>query len=156
MPKIPTNYLIDAFNRYCENIRRIKPNFTRFKDGNLIKCGLKHLSAFQMEMLFLWFLKEKKHMQPMIGAALSKGIISDFINASHKEYGFYNKLERFAKQYAGAEKTGEEIKTETGEMIKALGKLKKELSEKLKPFNYQIRAKIAEEAAKEERKKNKF
>jgi hypothetical protein len=150
--KLPTNAIMDAFKRYCEAIRKTKPVFTRFKDGNLIKHALKHLSAFQIEMLFLWFLREKKHMRPTIGAALSKGIISDFINASQREYGFYNKLEKLAKQYTDTEKTSKEIKAETGEMTKALTKLKSELSEKLKPFSYQTQAKIAEETAKEERK----
>lgn len=130
--KLPTNAMMDAFKRYCEIIRRTKPQFIRFKDGNLIKNGLKHISPFQMEMLFIWFLKEKKHMQPAIGAALSKGIISDFINASHREYGFYNNLEQMAKQYTGTKKTDEEIKTETGEMLKALEKLKTEFAKKVK------------------------
>lgn len=146
---------MDAFKRYCETIRKIKPDFTRFKDGNLIKHAFRHLSRFQIEMLFIWFLKEKKHMQSTIGAALSKGTINDFINASHKEYGFYNKLEQLAKQYADTGKTNEEIKNETGEMVKALAKLRNELSEKLKPFSYQNRAKIAEEAAKAERSERK-
>jgi hypothetical protein len=155
MAKLPTNALMDAFKRYCEVIRKASPQFTRFKDGNLIKHGLKHLSEFQLEMLFLWFLKEKKHMRPTIGAALSKGIISDFIGASRREYGFYNKLEQLAKLYAGDKKTGEEIKTETGEMVKALEKLKAELAEKTRPFNYQTRAEIAEETAKAERSERK-
>lgn len=156
MPKLPTNALMEAFKRYCEAIRKTKAVFTRFKDGNLIKRALKHLSEFQVETLFLWFLKEKKHMQPTVGAALSKGIISDFIKASQREYGFYNKLEQMAKLYAGDKKTGEEIKTETGRMVEALEKVKAELSKKIKPFSYQTYAKIAEETAKEERKKNKF
>jgi len=151
--KLPTNTMMDAFKRYCEAIRKTKPVFTRFKDGNLIKHALKHLSEFQIEMLFLWFLREKKHMRPTIGAALSKGIISDFINAGQKEYGFYNKLEKLAKQYIDAEKNSKEIKTEADEMTKILEKLRGELSEKLRPFSYQARAKIAEETAKEERKK---
>jgi hypothetical protein len=153
MSKLPTNVLMDAFKRYCEAIRKVSPQFTRFKDGNLIKHGLRHLSEFQVEMLFLWFLKEKKHMRPTIGAALSKGIIGDFIDANRREYGFYNKLEQLAKLYAGDKKTGEEIKTETMEMIEALEKLKAELAKKVRPFNYQTRAKIAEETAAMERKK---
>jgi len=67
-------------------------------------------------------------MRPTIGAALSKGIISDFINASHKEYGFYNKLEQMARRYTDTDRNNEEIKTEANEMIKSLEKLKKEFS----------------------------
>jgi hypothetical protein len=144
---------MDAFKRYCETIRRVKPVFTRFKDGNLIKQGLKHLSEFQMEMLFIWFLKEKKHMRPTIGAALSKGIIGDFINTSYKEYGFYNKLGQLAKQYIDASQSNKQIKDEANKMISKLEKLKADLIKKVKPFSYQTTAKIAEEAAKEKRKK---
>ncbi len=144
---------MDAFKRYCETIRKTKPVFVRFKDGSLIKHALKHISPFQTEMLFIWFLKNKIHMQPTIGAALSKGIITDFIKASKREYGFYNRLDQLARQYADIKKSGEEIKTEADEMIKALEKLKTELSKKIQPFSYGERAKIAEEAAAEERKK---
>jgi hypothetical protein len=154
MSKIPTNALMDAFKRYCEEIRKTKPIFTRFKDGNLIKNALKYLSPFQTEMLFLWFLKDKRHMQPTIGAALSRGIINDFINASHAEYGFYNKLEQMAKKYSPPEKISK-VKVETNEMAKALLKLKKELAKKMKPFSHQIRAKISEEVAAKERKYKK-
>jgi len=87
-PKVPTNALMNSFQKYCEAIRKNKPYFTRFKDGSLIKNALRHLSKFQIEMLFIWFLKEKRNMQPTIGAALCKEIIRDFINASHKEYVF--------------------------------------------------------------------
>ncbi|MFH0803764.1 MAG: hypothetical protein V1877_01445 [Candidatus Tagabacteria bacterium] len=152
MPKLPTKVLMESFEEYSKAIRKTKPNFTRFKDGNLIKNALRHISKFQIEMLFLWFLKEKIHMQPTIGAALSKGIISDFIKASRKEYGFYNKLDQLARQYANIKKGDEEIKTEAGEMVKALEKLKAELIKKVRPFSHRERAKIAEEVAAEERK----
>ena len=150
-PKLPTNALMNSFLSYCEAIRKTKPFFTRFKDGNLIKYALGHLSEFQIEMLFIWFLKNEIRMQPTIGAALCKEVITDFIKASYKKYGFYNELEQLAKQYAGTGKTNEEIKTEAGEMAKALAKLKNELSEKLKPFSYQSRSRLAEEVAKLER-----
>jgi hypothetical protein len=153
MPKLPTNALMELFDRYSKTIRQIKPSFTRFKDGNLIKNALRHISKFQTEMLFLWFLKEKTHMQPTIGAALSKGIIDDFIKASRKEYGFYNKLDQLARQYANIKKTDEEIKTEADEMVKSLEKLKAELTKKVRPFSHRERAKIAEEVAVLERKK---
>jgi len=152
MAKLPTNALMESFEEYSKAIRKTKPNFTRFKDGNLIKNALRHISKFQIEMLFLWFLKEKNHMQPTIGAALSKGIITDFIKASQKEYGFYNKLDQLARQYAKVKKGDEEMKTETGEMVKALEKLKAELTRKVRPFSHRERAKIAEEVAIEERK----
>jgi hypothetical protein len=152
MAKLPTNALMESFDEYSKAIRKIKPNFTRFKDGNLIKNALRHISKFQVEMLFLWFLKEKTHMQPTIGAALSRGIIDDFIKASRKEYGFYNKLDQLARQYADVRKSEGEMKTEADEMVKALEKLKAELAGKIRPFSYGERAKIAEEVAAEERK----
>ncbi|MFH0803674.1 MAG: hypothetical protein V1877_00970 [Candidatus Tagabacteria bacterium] len=152
MPKLPTNALMESFEEYSKAIRKTKPNFTRFKDGNLIKNALRHISKFQVEMLFLWFLKEKIHMQPTIGAALSKGIITDFIKASRKEYGFYNKLDQLARRYANIKKGDEEMKTEAGEMIKALEKLRADFSKKVKPFSYRERARIAEEISAQERK----
>jgi len=95
-------------------------------------------------------------MKPTIGAALSGGIISDFINASHREYGFYNKLEQLAKKYGDAKKTDKELESEVGKMTKALEKLKSGLSKKVRAFSHRTRAEIAEETAKEERKNNKF
>lgn len=150
--KLPTNALMESFEKYCKAIRKIKPNFIRFKDGNLIKHGLKHISLFQMEMLFLWFLKEKKHMRPTIGAALSKGIINDFINASRREYGFYAKLEKLAKQYIATAQSADQIKNEASKMVKRLEELKTGFSKKIKPFTPKERAQIAEEVAKLERK----
>ncbi len=143
-PKLPTNILMQSFQKYCEAIRKIKPCFIRFKDGNLIKNALRHLSKFQIEMLFIWFLKEKINMQPTIGAALCKEIIRDFINASHKEYGFYNKLEQLANQYIDNKWSSKEIKHETNEMLATLQKLKADLSKKVKPFSPQERTQITE------------
>ena len=153
---VPTNALIKSFKEYCEAIRKIKPIFTRFKDGNLIKSALNHLSALQIEMLFVWFLKRERKMQPTIGAALCKEVIADFINASHKEYGFYGNLEQLAKQYVNAATSGEKIKTETGKMAEALEKLKAELSKKFRPFSHAVRTQIMEEASAAERKRKNF
>lgn len=83
-------------------------------------------------------------MQPTIGAALCKKIIRDFINTSHKEYGFYNKLGQLANQYIDNKRSGKEIKRETDKMLKALEKLKADLSEKVKPFSPQERTQIME------------
>ncbi len=143
-PKLPTNALMNSFQKYCEAIRKNKPYFTRFKDGSLIKNALGHLSRFQIEMLFIWFLKEKRNMQPTIGAALCKEIIRDFINASHKEYGFYNNLEQLAGQYIEGGHNNQEIKRETEEMLMTLQKLKADLSEKVRPFTSRERTQITE------------
>mgnify|MGYP001614075764 CR=1 FL=1 len=143
-PKLPTNALMDSFQKYCEAIRKTKPSFTRFKDGNLIKNASRHISKFQIEMLFIWFLKEKRNMQPTVGAALCKEIIRDFMNASHKEYGFYNKLEQLANQYMDNKRNCKEIKLETDKMLKALEKLKADFSKKVKPFSPQERTQITE------------
>ena len=83
-------------------------------------------------------------MQPTIGAALCKEIIRDFINASHKEYGFYNKLEQLANQYIDNKRGCEEIKHETDEMLATLEKLKADFSKKVKPFSPQERTRITE------------
>lgn len=148
--KIPTNSLMESFQNYCESVRKTRPNFIRFKDGNLIKHALKHLSASQIELLFIWFLKEKRHMQPAIGSALSKGIISDFINASGREYNFYSKLDKWARFY----RNGKKIEAGGATMNEALEKFRAELFEKTKFLSDQRRAQISEEVAKLERKKH--
>jgi len=61
-------------------------------------------------------------MKPTIGAALCKEVIDDFIQASLKEYGFYNTLERIALQYSRREP--EEVRGEAQAMVEALKKLK--------------------------------
>ncbi len=143
-PKLPTNALMQSFQKYCEAIRKTKPCFTRFKDGNLIKNALPHLSKFQIEMLFIWFLEEKKSMQPTIGAALCKEIISDFINASHKKYGFYNNLEQLANRHIDSKHSNKEIKREADEMVMTLQRLKADFSEKVRLFTHQERTQITE------------
>lgn len=73
MPKIPTNALLESFEKYCQAIRQTKPRFIRFKDGKLIKNALNHISKFQIEILFLWFLKEKKtHAADYRGGAFQR------------------------------------------------------------------------------------
>lgn len=126
--KIPTNSLMESFQKYCEAIRKTKPDFIRFKDGSLIKHALKYLSASQIELLFIWFLKEKGHMRPSVGAALSRGIISDFISAGRREYNFYSKLDKWARFYRGGEKAG----AGGAAMNEALEKFKAELLGKIK------------------------
>ncbi len=148
--KIPTNSLMESFRKYCESIRKTKPNFIRFKDGNLIKHALKYLSASQIDLLFIWFLKEKGHMRPAIGSALSKGIISDFINASRREYNFYSKLDKWARFYS----SGKKIEAGSAAMNEALEKFRAELFGKTKFLSDRGRTQISEEVAKLERKKH--
>lgn len=148
--KIPTNDLLRTFDRYCQTIRGVRPIFVRFKDGNLIKHALRHLNEFQVDMLFVWFLKEKVKMQPTIGAALCKEVISDFITTSHREYGFYSRLDQLWRQYNPD--TRQFVKKEDADaMVEALAKLKAQLLSKLNPFGHGEQSKIAEEVAAEER-----
>ncbi|MFH0791635.1 MAG: hypothetical protein V1905_00215 [bacterium] len=85
-------------------------------------------------------------MQPMIGSALCKEVVADFIDTSHRQYGFYGGLEQLARKYTP--KTESEIKTEASSMIEALAKLKASFG---MPFSHQERAAIAEETAMTER-----
>jgi hypothetical protein len=140
-PKLPTNALMRSFNQYCKAIRKTKPVFVRFKDGGLIKHALKHVTEFQLEMLFIWFLREKTAMQPAIGAALCKEVIADFIDTSHKQYGFYGGLEQLARRYTPRPEA--EIKTEASSMAEALKKLKESFG---LPFSQQEQARMREEA----------
>lgn len=136
-PKLPTNALIGAFSTLCQAIRGTKPVITPFKDGNLIKWALRHLNEGQIQILFAWFLKEKRGMQPTIGAALSKAIVGAFFEAAQKEYGFYLKYEGILRQHI-LSKTQEQAKTQEAkpvkpdekqrEMVDALGKLALKMS----------------------------
>ncbi len=143
--KLPTIALMGAFKRYCERIRREKPTFERGKDGNLIKRALKHLTPFQLEMLFIWHLQENKKMQATIGAALCKEVIDSFLETSGKEYGFYGRLEGMARNCdAGLADRKDELVT----MREMVDKLKRSLA---MPFSFQERAEMAVEASHAER-----
>ncbi|MBI4160047.1 replication protein [Candidatus Wolfebacteria bacterium] len=130
--KLPTNSLMGAFSHYSKTIRGVKPKFERFKDGNLIKCTLKHLTESQVEMLFLWFLKEKTNMRPAIGAALCKEVIADFIDTSHREYGFYARLDDLWRRYSRSRDRPQNATTESNakQMVEQLSELKKRLASK--------------------------
>ncbi len=119
---LPTRYFFGKFAQLCQAIRHTRPIFVKFKDGNLLKHALRHLTEFQLELELIWFLQNKREMTPTIGAALCKEVIDDFIKASFKEYGFYNSLERTALQYSRREP--EEVHSETAAMADALRKLK--------------------------------
>lgn len=119
---IPTRYFFWKFKQLCKSIRHANPVLIKLKDGNLIKNALKHLTKFELEIEFIWFLQNKQAMQPTIGSALSKEVISDFIKASHQEYGFYGNLERTAMRYCNARR----LKIyNTSAMVEALERLKK-------------------------------
>lgn len=97
--KIPTVQLLGDFKRLCEGIRGTKPIFVRWKDGNLIKAALKHLNEGQLQLLFAWFLKERRKMQATVGAALCREVIEAFIASSEREQGFYLKWENTRARY---------------------------------------------------------
>lgn len=118
----PTRYFFGKFAQLCWGIRKTRPVFVKFKDGNLLKHALRHLTEFQLELELIWFLENKREMQPTIGAALCNEVINDFIQTSLKEYGFYNSLERIALRYSRREPA--EVKGETAAMADALRKLK--------------------------------
>ena len=121
---IPTRYFFWKFKQLCRAIRRAESPLIKFKDGNLIKHALKHLTKFELEIEFIWFLQNKPNMQPTIGAALSREVISDFIKASHREYGFYGNLERTAMRYCNSRRPNI---YNASAMVDALKKLKESL-----------------------------
>ncbi len=125
-PILPTRYFFGKFSQLTWGIRHTRPIFVKFKDGNLLKHALRHLTEFQLELELVWFLQNKPEMKPTIGAALCKEVIDDFIQASLKEYGFYNTLERTALQYSRREP--EEVRGEAAAMVEALKKLKDSFS----------------------------
>lgn len=117
---IPTRYFFWKFKQLCRAIRHANPSLIKFKDGNLIKHALKHLTKFELEIELIWFLQNKPGMQPTIGAALSSEVIRDFIKASHREYGFYGNLERTAMRYCNTRR----LAVNASAMVEALRRLK--------------------------------
>lgn len=117
--KLPTVQLLGDFKKLCEGIRNSKPIFVRFKDGNLVKAALKHLNQGQLQLLFAWFLHERKQMRATIGAALCKEVIEAFVKASEHEQGFYLKWEGVRARYLKNENAVNEE-----EMRKKLAELK--------------------------------
>ena len=123
---IPTRYFFGKFRQLCQAIRNTEPTFVKFKDGNLLRHALCHLTEFQLELELIWFLQNKKEMRPSLGAALCKEVIRDFIKASCQEYGFYRNLEQIALKYGKGEKTKTEDETkDMNELVNALKELKK-------------------------------
>lgn len=134
---LPTRYFFGKFSQLCRGIRHTEPIFVKFKDGNLIKHALRHLTEFQLEMEFIWFLENKREMKAGIGAALCKEAIGDFIKASYREYGFYGRLERIALKYGNARgPTNQNEADSTSAMVEALKRLKESLD---MSFNFQKR-----------------
>ncbi len=123
---IPSRYFLWKFGQLCQAIRKTKPVLVKYKDGNLLKLALEHLTEFQLELELVWFLENKKEMSPSLGAALCREVIRDFIKASSRQYGFYGNLERVAMKYNGVKnmKTGNENEKMSA-MVEALKKLKK-------------------------------
>ncbi len=125
---LPTRYFFGKFSQLCRGIRCTEPIFVKFKDGNLLKHALRHLTEFQLEMEFIWFLENKLEMKASIGAALCKEVIEDFIKASYQEYGFYGRLERIALKYGNARgPTNQNEADSMGAMVEALKRLKESL-----------------------------
>lgn len=123
---IPSRYFLWKFGQLCQAIRKTKPVLVKYKDGNLLKLALEHLTEFQLELELVWFLENKKEMSPSLGAALCREVIRDFIKASSRQYGFYGNLERIALKYSGRKNsnTGNESEKMSA-MVEALKKLKK-------------------------------
>jgi len=123
---IPSRYFLWKFGQLCQAIRKTKPVLVKYKDGNLLKLALEHLTEFQLELELVWFLENKKEMNPSLGAALCREVIRDFIKAGSRQYGFYGNLERTALKYNGHKNsnTGNESEKMSA-MVEALKKLKK-------------------------------
>ena len=114
-----------TFGRYMHAFRGndFKIAYERGKDGRLMSRAVRHLSFFQIEMLFVWFAREKKHMKPAVGSVLCRTIIDEFIDASHRREGFYSELESAALRVSGRNKA--EVEGEVNSMQDALRELKK-------------------------------
>lgn len=121
---VSSTLILRTFGKYMHAFRGNGFNiaYERGKDGRLISRAVHHLSFFQIEMLFVWFAREKKHMKPTIGSVLCRTVIDEFIEASHCREGFYGELERAALRISGRNKA--EVEEEVSLMRNALQKLK--------------------------------
>ena len=89
---------IDFFYTASIKIRKQKPEFTRGKDGNLVKLCLKKFSRQQLEMLAVWFLEKKRKVSPTIGAMLSLAM-SEELERKIKDPSFWKDLDKIHEKY---------------------------------------------------------
>ena len=122
---VSSTLVLRTFGRYMHAFRGndFKIEYERGKDGRLISRAVRHLSFFQIEMLFVWFAKEKTHIKPAVGMALCKKVISEFIEASHRYEGFYGQLEAEALRVSGRQRS--EVRGQSDSMFNALNTLRK-------------------------------
>ncbi|MFA5168829.1 MAG: hypothetical protein WC530_09915 [Candidatus Omnitrophota bacterium] len=121
---VSSTFVLRTFGKYMHAFRGndFRIAYERGKDGRLAKRAVRHLSFFQIEMLFVWFAKEKKQIKPAVAVALCKKVISEFINESHRREGFYGELETEALRVSGRKRS--EVQGQAGSMLVALNNLK--------------------------------
>ncbi|MFA5232105.1 MAG: hypothetical protein WC410_00255 [Candidatus Paceibacterota bacterium] len=121
---VSSTFVLRTFGKYMHAFRGndFRIAYERGKDGRLAKRAVRHLSFFQIEMLFVWFAKEKTQIKPAVAVALCKKVISEFINESHRREGFYGELEAEALRISGRKKF--EVSGQISSMHDALKRLK--------------------------------
>ncbi|MDD4995846.1 MAG: hypothetical protein PHW53_05290, partial [Patescibacteria group bacterium] len=121
---VSSTFVLRTFGKYMHAFRGndFKIAYERGKDGRLAKRAVRHLSFFQIEMLFVWFAKEKKQIKPAVAVALCKKVISEFIDESHRREGFYGELEAEALRVSGRKRF--EVSGQISSMHDALKRLK--------------------------------
>ncbi len=129
---VSSTFILRMFGKYMHAFRGndFKIEYERGKDGRLISRAIRHLSLFQIEMLFVWFAKEKTRLKPAVGMALCKKVLSEFIEASHRREGFYGQLEAEALRVSGRKRF--EVIGQSSSMLNALNALRKSFE---MPFN---------------------
>lgn len=89
---------IDFFHNASLKIRNEKPEFTRGKDGNLVRNALKTFSRQQLEMLAVWFLEKKRKLSSSLGSMLSN-IVLEELDRKIKSPSFWKDLDKIHEKY---------------------------------------------------------
>lgn len=121
---VSSTFVLRTFGKYMHAFRGndFRIVYERGKDGRIAKRAVRHLSFFQIEMLFVWFAKEKTQIKPAVAVALCKKVISEFIDESHRREGFYGQLEAEALRVSGRKRS--EVNGQTSSMHDALKRLR--------------------------------
>jgi len=89
---------IDFFVKTGEKILGTKPQVIRGKDGRLVALALKKLPVSKLETLAVWFLCNKKKLQPLIGTMLSNVVLEELMREMNKSQ-FWKDVDALMDQY---------------------------------------------------------
>ena len=89
---------IDFFVHAGEKINSQKPPIVRGKDGRLVSYALRKVPVGKLETMAVWFLANKKNLQPHIGTMLSTRVLDELLREMNTS-SFWKEIDRLMDQY---------------------------------------------------------